>query len=258
MLARGFVFGILRVMTQISNVPALLAFDLDGTLADTESLSLIDLFALLQETFDIPMTVDHWWEAGYHGMSGEPLMAKLNAEYGKGLEWKTFFPIRSARLPRVFGQGIPAAPGMLQALKAAAVAGHQMCVCSNSDPQRVALSLTQITGQHSAGLFLDKMFDGHTFSANNPHDPAHSLKPKPAPDVYQTASIFYGVDPAQCVAVEDSVIGVQAAVAAGFRCIGYTGLSKHPNHATDTLQAAGATVLMNHWDDFMPTLNTLF
>ena len=43
-------------------------------------------------------------------------------------------------------------------------------------------------------------------------------KKKPAPDIYELAAAELGVDPARCVVVEDSRIGLAAAKAAGMRC----------------------------------------
>jgi beta-phosphoglucomutase-like phosphatase (HAD superfamily) len=49
-----------------------------------------------------------------------------------------------------------------------------------------------------------------------PHPPGDIVpKKKPAPDIYLLAAKELGVDPARCVVVEDSHIGVKAAVAAG-------------------------------------------
>jgi HAD superfamily hydrolase (TIGR01509 family) len=42
---------------------------------------------------------------------------------------------------------------------------------------------------------------------------------KPAPDVYLCAAERVGVDPARCVALEDSATGIAAALAAGMRCV---------------------------------------
>ena len=44
---------------------------------------------------------------------------------------------------------------------------------------------------------------------------------KPAPDVYLEAADRLGVDPARCVAVEDSASGIRSAHAAGMRVIAY-------------------------------------
>lgn len=45
---------------------------------------------------------------------------------------------------------------------------------------------------------------------------------KPAPDIYLKASQMLGVDPQHCIVVEDALNGIQAAHAAGMKCIGIT------------------------------------
>jgi beta-phosphoglucomutase-like phosphatase (HAD superfamily) len=55
---------------------------------------------------------------------------------------------------------------------------------------------------------------------------------KPAPDVYLEAARRLGVDPARCVAVEDSASGIRSAHAAGLRVIAYPN-RHYPPAATD-------------------------
>lgn len=45
------------------------------------------------------------------------------------------------------------------------------------------------------------------------------LHPKPAPDTYLEAARQLGVEPAACLVFEDTPLGVQAATAAGMRCV---------------------------------------
>jgi HAD superfamily hydrolase (TIGR01509 family) len=45
---------------------------------------------------------------------------------------------------------------------------------------------------------------------------------KPAPDPYQRAATLHGVQPAACLAIEDSRWGIESAKAAGLRCIALT------------------------------------
>jgi len=59
---------------------------------------------------------------------------------------------------------------------------------------------------------------------------------KPAPDVYLAAAAHLGKDPAQCLAIEDTPIGVAAGVAAGAEVWGYVA---HGQAAA--LHDAGAT-----------------
>ena len=77
----------------------------------------------------------------------------------------------------------------------------------------------------------------HVFSATQ------VARGKPAPDLFLFAAASMHADPAACVVIEDSVPGVQAAVAAGMRVIGFTGGGHcRPGHA-ERLLAAGAAAI---------------
>ncbi len=45
---------------------------------------------------------------------------------------------------------------------------------------------------------------------------------KPAPDIFLEAARRLGLEPASCLVIEDAVSGVEAAKAAGSRCLGLT------------------------------------
>lgn len=51
------------------------------------------------------------------------------------------------------------------------------------------------------------------------HSVDFERRSKPAPDVYLGAARRLGVDPRRCIALEDSLPGVEAAKAAGMYCI---------------------------------------
>jgi mannitol-1-/sugar-/sorbitol-6-/2-deoxyglucose-6-phosphatase len=51
------------------------------------------------------------------------------------------------------------------------------------------------------------------------HSGVDEKRPKPFPDVYLSAADSLGVSPAQCLVFEDSPSGIEAAKAAGMRCI---------------------------------------
>lgn len=63
---------------------------------------------------------------------------------------------------------------------------------------------------------------------------------KPAPDVYLETALRLGVDPADCVAVEDSSNGLRSAAAAGMTVIAVPNQHYPPDE--DALQLAAATV----------------
>jgi beta-phosphoglucomutase-like phosphatase (HAD superfamily) len=53
-----------------------------------------------------------------------------------------------------------------------------------------------------------------------------------------------GIDPRDCIAVEDSAVGVAAAVAAGMTAIGFAGGSHVPAQSPLHLTAAGARTVI--------------
>ncbi len=67
---------------------------------------------------------------------------------------------------------------------------------------------------------------------------------KPAPDIFLNAADALGVEPDRCVVVEDATAGVQAAKAAGMRCIGVARVGDD-----DLLHAAGADWVVRSLDE---------
>lgn len=71
---------------------------------------------------------------------------------------------------------------------------------------------------------LAERFDGRVFSGV---DVDHG---KPAPDLFLFAAERMGVAPGRCLVIEDSRAGVEAARAAGMRCLGFHGGITPPSH----------------------------
>lgn len=77
---------------------------------------------------------------------------------------------------------------------------------------------------------VDEALKLHTFFGEHLYNVSHvSGKYKPNPDMYIYAAKQLGYRPEECIAVEDSAHGVQAAVNAGLFCIGFNS-SKVPAH----------------------------
>ena len=104
------------------------------------------------------------------------------------------------------------------------------CVASSATVDRIRASL-EITE-------LLRFFDRNLFSGNDVPNG------KPAPDLYLHAAARMGIRAADCIVVEDSPVGVQAAVAAGMRAIGYVGGRHAGPQLSATLAAAGARAVI--------------
>lgn len=114
-------------------------------------------------------------------------------------------------------------PQVIEAIEALRGKGFAMAVASQSPLARVRMSL-EITG-------LAKYFGEHLYVTSM------VARPKPAPDVYLLAASRLGMQPEECVVVEDSPAGAAAAVGAGMWVIGYA-----PDGAA-AMAASGATLM---------------
>jgi HAD superfamily hydrolase (TIGR01509 family) len=132
-----------------------------------------------------------------------------------------FMQATRAKIMHAFTDELRAIEGVAELL---ASLSTPVCVATNSHPDRVRHSL-EITG-------LLPFFDPHVFSAFMVE------RGKPAPDLFLFAAEKFGVAPADCLVVEDSVHGVTAARAARMKVIGFCGGSHcRPGHAERLLLA---------------------
>lgn len=105
------------------------------------------------------------------------------------------------------------------------------CVASSSDVARIEESL-RLTG------LLD-FFRSRIFSAQMVD------RPKPFPDLFELAARSLEMPPTYCLVVEDSTVGVEAALAAGMTVFGFTGASHCDDDRAAHLKSAGATVVFD-------------
>lgn len=82
--------------------------------------------------------------------------------------------------------------------------GVRIAIVSNSDDYRVAFTVR---------CALPRLRHVPTFTASE------FIRPKPAPDLFLLAARALGVSPGRCIVVEDSSVGVSAAIAAGMTVV---------------------------------------
>ncbi len=82
-------------------------------------------------------------------------------------------------------------------------------------------------------------FAPHVYGAD------HVTNAKPAPDLFLHAAAKMRVNPADCLVVEDSAVGVAAGVAAGMTVIGFVGGSHAGGKLGANLSAAGARAVIS-------------
>ena len=141
----------------------------------------------------------HWNEVGWPSVipEGEERQQKVKALH---LEKTDIF------MDLIDEGSIPLRPGVLRIVDDAIASGVRLACCSTSNEKAVSNLIKTLMGPERASKF--QVFAGDMVKAK-----------KPAPDVYNMAVESMGLDKDRCVIVEDTHIGVGAAVAAGISCI---------------------------------------
>ena len=200
--------------------PALVIFDCDGVLVDSELIASHVLADALSEAGYKCPPADCLGR--FLGRDMTMVVDMVEAETGRRLA-KDFLDSVQERTFAAFRRALKPVPGVHAAL---AGLDQQICVASSGKPEKIALSLA-LTG-------LDRFFDGRVFSASM------VARAKPAPDLFLHAAAAMAVAPDCCLVIEDSPAGIEAARAAGMRVLGFAGASHGgPDHAAG-LRALGA------------------
>jgi HAD superfamily hydrolase (TIGR01509 family) len=184
--------------------PALIIFDCDGVLVDSERISHIVLQEMLAER-GVRISFEEA-VAKFMGTSMQRCLELVEAMIKVPPE--EFLPHFRARTYAAFAAHLEPVAGVPSLL---ATLTTPFCVASNGPHEKMTLTLG-CTGL--IGHFADRMFSADDVT-----------NPKPAPDLFLHAAAQMSVNPAACVVVEDSPTGVRAARAAGMLVLGYAGMT---------------------------------
>ena len=203
-------------MLHATSLEAIL-FDCDGVLADTERDGHRPAFnqAFQENNLDLVWDVQRYGVLLEVGGGKERMTAHWN-EVG----WPDAIPeearpdkVKELHLRKtdifmnlIDAGEIPLRAGVLRVVDEAIEAGVRLAVCSTSNEKAVSNLVSTLMGPERAAKF--QIFAGDMVKAK-----------KPAPDVYNMAVDVMGLDKSKCVIVEDSHIGLGAAMAAGISCI---------------------------------------
>ena len=175
------------------------------------------------------------------GYDADAIARDVFGEYfGKGLSdadmWGTISSyvggLPGALIPtyeRIRDEAMASVEPMPLALEAVADVQGMVTVCVASSGSHEKMQITL------GGTGLLPLFRGRVYSAT---EVEHG---KPAPDLFLYAAAQAGVDPEDCVVIEDSANGVRAGLAAGMQVLGYC-----PDGDLNGLGPLGATVFASH------------
>lgn len=175
-------------------------FDLDGVLVDSEPL-LFEAERLLLAEYGTELTPD--LKKPFIGLGGRDVLVALTARFGIQADIDELAARKIALYLELAAGlvGFPATVGFARALHAE---GLHLAIASGSSPEGIDTAMRATD--------LEEVFPTRVSTQ-------HVARGKPAPDLFLEAADRVGVQPSRCVVVEDAVHGVQAAHAAGMRCI---------------------------------------
>ncbi|MEV5611927.1 HAD family hydrolase [Streptomyces sp. NPDC052225] len=187
----------------------LVIFDNDGVLVDSEPISNTLLAAYLTELGHPTSYEDSLRD--YMGAAMHRVHDTVYERSGERLP-ADFDDAFHARVFAAFERELEPVDGVVDVLGKLTADGVPFCVGSSGSHERIRV------GHRKTGL--DQWFgDDRIFSSQDVG------RGKPAPDLFLYAARRMGVAPERCVVVEDSPLGVQAAVAAGMDVYGFTGMT---------------------------------
>jgi len=188
-------------MDERSKIQAVI-FDMDGVLVDSEPLINTAAISMFREKGLVVQPQDFLPFVGagedrYIGGVAEQHNFRLDLHEAKGRTYEIYLALVASQLK--------AFPGTLELVHNCREAGLLIAVASSADEIKVRANLDKI---ELPVQFWDAVITGEDVTNK-----------KPAPDIFLSAARKLGVHPSACVVVEDAINGIQAAHAAGMRCV---------------------------------------
>jgi HAD superfamily hydrolase (TIGR01509 family) len=205
----------------------LVIFDCDGTLVDSEEISTEVLARSLSE-HGLPTTTAQA-QREYQGLLLSEIDALAQARLGRPLPSGWLEAFEHDRAER-FRRELRPVAGAAETVREIKVAGIAVCVASQGKLEKTRLTL-ELTGLRE--LFAEQqLFSAWSVARGKPH-----------PDLFLHAAAAMGVEPRDCVVVEDSSSGIEAARAARMHAVAYA-----PHDGVELLRA-GADELIGSLDE---------
>jgi HAD superfamily hydrolase (TIGR01509 family) len=188
-------------LASLPRAVAAVVFDMDGTLLDTEAVHRVTMqaaadalgYALSDEVFRQLV-----------GVHRDVNTQTLLAHFGPDFPMEEFYRDGDERFDAMWREGVPFRPGARALLEALKVAGLPLAIATST-----ASPFAEERLSHSGILdFFDTVVTRSDVT-----------RPKPDAEPYLLAAERLGLDPQDCVGVEDSPNGLRAAAAAGMMAL---------------------------------------
>lgn len=193
-----------------------LIIDFDGTIIDSETLWYTIYREWTREHYGYDFPLELFVKNA--GSDGKEIFEEMDRQIGEKVPWDQMQDWAYDQV-NVRANVLPALPGSGALLKAAKEKGLKISLGTSSRAFRVSPQLER--------LGLLQYFDALSTADQ-------SARVKPYPDIFLKGAELLGVQPEECLVIEDSANGLLAATRAGMRCLIV------PNDITKYLSFEGA------------------
>lgn len=185
-----------------------LIFDVDGVIADTESLIASATIEFYRDQHGLELTRDDF--SPYVGMGDVRYTEGPGEKHGIRVDLETAIPICHANFERglTTGENIEF-PGVKKLIETAAADDEWRVAMATSSPMTKSEKTLAVTSVDTA--LFDAWIAGNMVK-----------RPKPSAEIYVTAALAMRLPPTRCIAIEDAPNGIQAAKDACMKCIAVT------------------------------------
>lgn len=180
-------------------------FDMDGVIADSEYFNVKAKHIILQSA---GIEVDWHYHDKFLGTTHEYMWTQMKKEF-KQLKEEPLYYVDlwvKTRKELIEQEGMKPMPGVVELIRKLKDDGFSLAVASSS-------------------LKEDIMENMETFGITDCFDAfvsgSECKNGKPDPEIFLKAAAAIVKKPEECIVIEDSQAGVQAAKSAGMKCIGY-------------------------------------
>lgn len=178
-------------------------FDHDGTLVDSEGRHF-SLWRDVMKEFGVDFSAQEYI-AEHSGIPTLQNAEVLVNKYQLPVSASQLYSLKEQKVKQSLSdEAFPLIPGVIECMQSFQDAGLLMAIATGAGREEISSS----TANYGFDRFI-------TYAATSDQ----VKRGKPAPDVYLLAAEKLNVAPEQCIAIEDSNNGLQAALAAGMDCL---------------------------------------
>ena len=178
-------------------------FDMDGLMIDTESLHH-ESFKTVLEQYGITPVPNAKGVIHISGISAEANWEHFKKQYNFSADTQELTDRKNDAHLKLLRNRVKAMPGLIDLLKNLKANDYKMAIASSSIREHIDLIINRL----GIADFFDSITSGEEV-----------VNGKPAPDIFLKAAAKLGVNPTECIVLEDAMNGMQAGKTAGMYVI---------------------------------------